>query len=124
MYNNHYEAFNHLHSSLRSVIERSFGVWKAKFKIMDQMPVNISFPDQVALVPAMMAIHNFIRLRDQDDDDFVDAERNSQDHGRDPNGNNGDYHVGGFQQSDDAMNKLRDDICTSITFSWMGLHVR
>ncbi|XP_062011522.1 uncharacterized protein LOC133728128 isoform X2 [Rosa rugosa] len=32
------EVFNHMHSSLRSVIERTFGAWKKKIKILKDMP--------------------------------------------------------------------------------------
>ncbi|KAK3193602.1 hypothetical protein Dsin_024912 [Dipteronia sinensis] len=32
------ETFNYVHSSLRSVIERCFGVWKAQWKILQHMP--------------------------------------------------------------------------------------
>ena len=31
------EAFNYLHSSLRSTIERAFGIWKNKFQILLKM---------------------------------------------------------------------------------------
>lgn len=54
------EKFNHLHSSVRNVIERSFGVWKMKWRILLKMP---SFPmsKQKMIVAATMGIHNFIR---------------------------------------------------------------
>ena len=32
------ETFNRWHSSLRSCIERAFGVWKARWKILRVMP--------------------------------------------------------------------------------------
>lgn len=64
------ECFNHRHSSLRSVIERCFGIWKAKFSTITQLPWGISWKDQVLLVPATMAICNFIRRIDQNDQDF------------------------------------------------------
>ncbi|XP_059639633.1 uncharacterized protein LOC132282008 [Cornus florida] len=54
------EIFNQAHSSLRSVIERTFGVWKAKWRILQNMP-NFEFDKQVAIVSASMALHNFIR---------------------------------------------------------------
>ncbi|KAL7191757.1 hypothetical protein ACSBR2_023772 [Camellia fascicularis] len=62
-----YERFNKTHSSLRSVIERSFGVWKARWRFMKDIPCNYDFVCQRQLVCATMAIHNFIRrtnLRD------------------------------------------------------------
>lgn len=112
-YNNHYEAFNHIHSSLRMCIERSFGVWKAKWAILDKMPVGIPFADQVALVPATMALNNFIRRHDALDDDFLRFK---------------DYEPAQFtrmtsqdQNNDINMNKVRDNICASITFSRIGV---
>ncbi|XP_020585220.1 uncharacterized protein LOC110027915 [Phalaenopsis equestris] len=54
------ELFNKRHSSLRGVIERSFGVWKKKWVILRDMP-TYPFPKQVQIVVATMALHNFIR---------------------------------------------------------------
>ena len=48
---NSQETSNFAHSSLRSVIERTFGVWKAWWKIYKQ----------VAVVGTSMALHNFIK---------------------------------------------------------------
>ncbi|KAH1031319.1 hypothetical protein J1N35_043493 [Gossypium stocksii] len=54
------EIFNHSHSSLRSVIERTFGVLKKKWAILRDMP-SYSFEKQTMIVVATMTIHNFIR---------------------------------------------------------------
>lgn len=54
------EYFNRAHSSLRSVIERTFGIWKARWGMLKNMP-NVSLDDQVSMVLASMAIHNYIR---------------------------------------------------------------
>ncbi|CAL8992366.1 unnamed protein product [Prunus brigantina] len=43
------EVFNHVHSSLWSVVERTFGVWKKIRKILRDMP-NYSFNMQVKIV--------------------------------------------------------------------------
>ncbi|XP_073133806.1 uncharacterized protein [Henckelia pumila] len=120
-YNNHREVFNHLHSSLRGTIERTFGVWKKRFQIMSNMPVNISWLDQVALVPATMAIHNFIRNMDAKDEDFLEADlrRNNRNDDIERNGANNTVSYG--QSSDETMEKLRDDICASITFGRIGI---
>ncbi|XP_038719907.1 putative nuclease HARBI1 [Tripterygium wilfordii] len=64
------EAFNHAHSSLRSVIERTFGVLKNKWHILSTMP-PYSFRTQVKIVVACAVLHNFIRLRALDDPDFT-----------------------------------------------------
>ena len=54
------EVFNFLHSSLRNVIERAFGVLKQKWRILKGIP---SFPTrtQKHIILAYMALHNFIR---------------------------------------------------------------
>ena len=58
---NRREVFNYTHSSLRNCIERTFGVWKARFKILKG--IN-SYPmDKQAMIPVACAIlHNFIRM--------------------------------------------------------------
>ena len=62
-----YEVFNHAHSSLRNVIERSFGVLKMKWRILLAMP-SYNMDKQTQIIIACMALHNFIRdsaLRDE-----------------------------------------------------------
>ncbi|KAL5570643.1 hypothetical protein UlMin_027218 [Ulmus minor] len=54
------ETFTYVHSSLRSVIERCFGVWKARWQILADMP-RYKFDSPVAIVMISMALHNFIR---------------------------------------------------------------
>ncbi|KAI0498615.1 hypothetical protein KFK09_019505 [Dendrobium nobile] len=61
------EAFNKRHSSLRGVIERSFGVWKKKWVILRDMP-TYQFKKQVKIVVATMALHNYIRRHPSRDD--------------------------------------------------------
>ncbi|XP_056696268.1 uncharacterized protein [Spinacia oleracea] len=54
------EVFNRAHSSLRSCIERSFGVLKARWKILDKVPMY-SFKDQNRIICSCFALHNYIR---------------------------------------------------------------
>ncbi|KAL5541986.1 hypothetical protein UlMin_009696 [Ulmus minor] len=54
------EVFNHAHSSLRSVIECAFGVWKKKWKILRDMS-SYSFEKQVKIFIATMTLHNYIK---------------------------------------------------------------
>jgi hypothetical protein len=54
------ELFNHAHSSLRNVIERSFGVLKMKWRILLNVP-SYSMENQTKIIIACMALHNFIR---------------------------------------------------------------
>lgn len=55
-----HEHFNKTHSALRSVIERTFIVWKKKWCILSGMP-QCSFKTQRSIVLATIALHNFIR---------------------------------------------------------------
>ncbi|WVZ85459.1 hypothetical protein U9M48_032384 [Paspalum notatum var. saurae] len=63
------EVFNYLHSSLRNVIERSFGVLKMKWRILSKIP---SYPmlKQTKIILACMGLHNFIRESALSDADF------------------------------------------------------
>ena len=61
------ELFNLRHSQARNCIERIFGVVKKRFKMMrygSEYPINV----QARAVPAMCALHNFIRIHDPDED--------------------------------------------------------
>ncbi|XP_071700423.1 uncharacterized protein [Rutidosis leptorrhynchoides] len=69
------ETFNYHHSSLRNVIERTFGVWKARWAILKDMHVNYSYETQVNIVIASMAIHNYIRMKGRFDEAFNTAEQ-------------------------------------------------
>ncbi|KAL0012006.1 hypothetical protein SO802_007114 [Lithocarpus litseifolius] len=60
------ERFNYLHSSLLSVIERTFGVWKNKWKILRNMPA-FHKRTQNYIIVATMVLHNFISAHDQND---------------------------------------------------------
>ena len=53
------EHFNQMHSSLMNVIERSFGVLKKCWNILNFMP-PYSYKKQVKIVIACVALHNFI----------------------------------------------------------------
>jgi hypothetical protein len=52
--------FNFLHSSLRNVIERAFGVLKKKWRILKDMP-SYSPRTQKQIILTCIALHNFIR---------------------------------------------------------------
>ena len=61
-----HEKFNHANLSLRCTIERTLGVWKNKWRIIRNMP-SFPFHVQILIVSATMALHNFVRLNDRDD---------------------------------------------------------
>ena len=56
-----YEKFNHVHSSLRCTIERTFDVWKNKWRIIRNMSF-FPFHIQILIVSATMTLHNFVWL--------------------------------------------------------------
>ncbi|WOH14312.1 hypothetical protein DCAR_0933831 [Daucus carota subsp. sativus] len=57
------EKFNHAHARLRNVIERAYGVLKARFPILKQM-APYSFSMQRDIVIACIAVHNFIKKKE------------------------------------------------------------
>ncbi|XP_070005003.1 uncharacterized protein [Nicotiana sylvestris] len=63
------EKFNHAHAQLRNVIERAYGVLKARFSILDKM-APYSTDVQRDVVIAYFAVHNFIRKERLNDDLF------------------------------------------------------
>ncbi|XP_056682834.1 protein ALP1-like [Spinacia oleracea] len=60
------EAFNRAHSSVRSCIERSFGVLKKRWKILRQVP-QFSKKTQIDVIMATFALHNYIRRNSPND---------------------------------------------------------
>ncbi|KAJ9561868.1 hypothetical protein OSB04_007028 [Centaurea solstitialis] len=72
------EKFNYHHSSLRNVIERTFGVWKARWAILKDM-FGFTYETQVNIVLASMAIHNYIRMSGSRDEAFDKAQKESYD---------------------------------------------
>ena len=64
------EVFNKAHSSLRSVIEQSFGVLKMKWRMLLAIP---SYPErtQAEIILACCGLHNFILENDDEDVDFA-----------------------------------------------------
>ena len=58
------------------MIERTFGVWKNKWRIIRNMS-SFPFHIQILIVSATMTLHNFVRLNDRDDRGFIHANRDS-----------------------------------------------
>ncbi|XP_074356155.1 uncharacterized protein LOC141695845 [Apium graveolens] len=69
------EKFNLAHVQLRNVIERAYGVLKARFPILKQMP-PYTFATQKDIVIACFAVHNFIRLQKLEDKLFDKCDSN------------------------------------------------
>ncbi|XP_076929423.1 uncharacterized protein LOC143593798 [Bidens hawaiensis] len=70
------ERFNHAHAQLRNVIERAYGVLKARFPILKLM-APFPFPKQRDIVIACFAVHNFIRKCNINDQIFMNYDESS-----------------------------------------------
>lgn len=75
---NHRELFNFRHAQLRNHIERIFGLFKRRYRVLllaPEYPLTV----QAQLVPALAVLHNFIRIHDpsdlpsEDDDPYLEA---------------------------------------------------
>jgi DDE superfamily endonuclease len=60
------ELFNLRHASLRHVIERTLGVFKQRFVILQKAPRQYSIETQVKLIYALVALHNFMNKHGHD----------------------------------------------------------
>ncbi|GJT89445.1 putative nuclease HARBI1 [Tanacetum coccineum] len=110
------EAFNRSHSSLRSFIEKSFGILKKRWKILGGMP-KYSVETQHDIIIDVFALHNYIRNNDKEDKVFTTFEQHSDymgcDELRDVRGtvtNNDNISSG----TSNEMKQIRNDIATSI----------
>ena len=95
------------------MIERTFGVWKNKWRIIRNMAYFL-FHIQILIVSATMVFHNFVRLNDRDDRGFIKANQGSISR-REHNSEAGSsYEQNSGSLTDPAMVVLRDSIANSI----------
>ncbi|XP_071687431.1 uncharacterized protein [Rutidosis leptorrhynchoides] len=119
--NNMQEAFNRSHSSLRSYIERSFGILKKRFHILSEMP-RFSVQTQIDVITATFALHNYIRTNSQEDIIFAIIDEHPNYIPRDElnDVNNHDIRTEGlFEGRRNEMKQVRNNIATSI---WNDRH--
>jgi DDE superfamily endonuclease len=102
------EKFNYLHSSLRSTIERAFGVLKQKFRIL-RLPQPYSYGKQVGIVVATLALHNFIREHMVYDEDFIHYSQDEFD-GFDDDDDDSEEIVPDSSTVDETRDQIRDEI--------------
>lgn len=110
------ERFNHAHAQLRNVIERAYGVLKARFPILNQM-APYPFSMQRDIVIACFAVHNFIRKFDIYDQLFMDFEENtmfSADVQGDESGGQNTKDMEWGSLGNDYMAKMRDQIANQL----------
>ncbi|XP_060200882.1 uncharacterized protein LOC132629171 [Lycium barbarum] len=106
------EKFNYLHSSCRNVVERTFGVWKARWSILRDMSYY-HIDTQRDIVLATMAIHNYIRNKCNVDDAFQTAENESYIPSVDSND---------ISTTSRANNVDVEDVGEQNDVYWMGFH--
>ncbi|KAM5343085.1 hypothetical protein ACJ41O_004932 [Fusarium nematophilum] len=54
------ELFNRRHCELRQAVERAFGMWKRKFRILRNSPPEYKIDDQLLIIYATAGLYNFI----------------------------------------------------------------
>ncbi|OXB33894.1 hypothetical protein J007_06451 [Cryptococcus neoformans] len=68
------EEYNRHHASLRNCIERAFGVLKARFHILRNVPLRQDYRRQWRIVCACMVLHNMLNVyrngTDEDDEEL------------------------------------------------------
>ncbi|XP_031256099.1 uncharacterized protein LOC116114087 [Pistacia vera] len=102
------ELFNYRHASLRNVVERTFGVFKKRFRILDGMN-NYPLQKQANIVMACCVIHNFIKRFYMNDPIFQRFNGN-----RVCEEGNGMGSNQLTQRNTDDMGRVRDSITTAI----------
>ena len=61
------ELFNLRHAQARNVVERILGVLKRRFVLLEASP-EYPFDMQARFIPALGAVHNFLRIHDPSDE--------------------------------------------------------
>ena len=61
------ELFNLRHAQARNVVERIFGILKRRFAVFSRAP-EYPIETQTRLIPAISALHNFLRIHDRTDE--------------------------------------------------------
>ncbi|XP_010472962.1 PREDICTED: putative nuclease HARBI1 [Camelina sativa] len=104
------ELFNRPHASLRSIIERTFGAWKKKWRILTDFP-RYDMDIQKRVIIAIMGLHNFIRVSNFTDayfvEDFTETQTEDQD--------NASYELDEADNADGQhMANIRETIATML----------
>ncbi|KAL7616522.1 hypothetical protein Lser_V15G01932 [Lactuca serriola] len=110
------ERFNHAHVQLRNIIEHAYGVLKARFSILKRM-APYPFPVQRDIVIACVAVHNFIKKYDIQDDLFTNFEKNTMVTPNVGGGRSEGQNIQGIEWGSEAveyMTTLRDQIANQL----------
>jgi hypothetical protein len=112
------ELFNLRHAQLRNAIERIFGVVKRKFKIL-QRPPEFSIRQQVQLVLALTALHNFVISRQASSDvDYHDLDEFDEAEWSPPAPPDVETRYG---EAKVAMQRLRDEIAEQMWADYIAI---
>lgn len=98
------DLFNHRHAQLRNVVERTFGVWKKRFKVLNGLP-SYREKMQCYIVMACAVLHNFIIRHGGMQDRLMDTARSEEN-----------------DASEDAEDATADEVCSEGTSD--GDHLR
>jgi hypothetical protein len=117
------EKFNHKHSSIRNVIERSSGLLKMKSEILYRIK---KYPmwKQKMIVVACMVLHNFIREHNSEDADFARFDRDPNCMPTIPERYKRDVVLANASDTSTpeaswaCMDTFRDELATSLTLGW------
>lgn len=117
------EKFNCVHSSIRNVIERSFGLLKIKWQILFLMP-RYPLYKQKNFVVATMVLHNYIREHGGEDPNFARFDRDPNfvptiselynKYAVPPTASDSST----FAKNAATMDEFRDGLATSLAASW------
>ncbi|XP_019157340.1 PREDICTED: uncharacterized protein LOC109153896 [Ipomoea nil] len=105
--------FNYRHSSLRNVIERCFGLLKARFPILKYIH-GYPLRRQVQIPIACCAMHNFIRMHDAMDQLFTEYEREDMEMPSSSGSNGGNDPIELDMSQQHVMHEVREDIANAI----------
>lgn len=121
------ELFNYRHASLRNVVERTFGVLKRRFRILNGMN-NYPLDKQGKIVIASCVLHNLIRMYNMEDPIFKqDTENTSNEQvycDRQNGAEDGGNREGPSQPQEgiiDNMTTVRDNITTELWATHMTM---
>ena len=108
------EIFNLYHARLRNVIERAFGVVKARFPILKKM-APYSFAAQTKIVMTCFSIHNFLRQVSVADRLFSEYDTEEELESDSDNQNQGSTTNNFFTAADqEVMLQFRDHIANEL----------
>ncbi|KAL5580045.1 hypothetical protein UlMin_012487 [Ulmus minor] len=111
------ELFNYRHASLRNAVERTFGIWKSRFRILRGVP-HYPLRTQRDIIIACVVLHNFLMMSPDAD---VSLTAEEDDHDEDDTEQGGDtigHDVAPSTQQDEGhqteMGRLRDALTESM----------